>query len=51
VLGVGGPASARLTCLATVGVASLSGLIASRLAYQFSSSVRTRLGQRTSSED
>ena len=51
VLGVGGPATARLTCLATVGIASLSGLIASRLAYQFSSSVRTRLGQRTSSED
>jgi CIC family chloride channel protein len=44
VLGVGGPAAATLTCLATVGVASLSGLIASRLAYQLSRSVRTRLG-------
>lgn len=51
VLGVGGPATATLTCLATVGVASLSGLIASRLAYQLSSSVRMRLSQRTSSED
>jgi len=51
VLGVGGPATATLTCLATVGVASFSGLIASRLAYQLSTSVRRRLGQRTSLED
>jgi chloride channel protein, CIC family len=51
VLGVGGPATSTLTCLATVGVASLSGLIASRLAYQFSTAVRARLGQRTPSED
>jgi H+/Cl- antiporter ClcA len=51
VLGVGGPATATLTCFATIGVASFSGLIASRLAYQLSSSVRTRLGQGTSLED
>lgn len=51
VLGVGGPATATLTCFATVGVASISGLIASRLAYQLSCSVRTRLGQGTSLED
>lgn len=51
VLGVGGPAAATLTCLATVGVASLSGLIALRVTYQLSSSVRRRLSQRTSSSD
>lgn len=51
VLGVGGPAAATLTCIATVGVASLSGLIASRVAYQCSRSVRMSLGQRTSLED
>jgi len=51
VLGVGGPETATLTSLATVGVASLSGLIASRVAYQLSMSVRARLGQRASEED
>jgi H+/Cl- antiporter ClcA len=51
VLGVGGPFTATLTCIVTVGVASLSGLIASRLAYQCSSTVRTKLGLRPSSED
>lgn len=51
VLGVGGPFTATLTCIATVGVASLSGLIASRVAYQCSNAVRTKLHRRTSSED
>jgi H+/Cl- antiporter ClcA len=40
VLGVGGPAAAQLTCLATVVVAALSGLVAARVANQLSSSLR-----------
>jgi H+/Cl- antiporter ClcA len=40
VLGVGGPKTATLTCLATVGVATLSGLIAARIINQLSSSLR-----------
>jgi H+/Cl- antiporter ClcA len=51
VLGVGGPVAATFTCIATVGVASISGLIASRVAYQCSNSVRARLRQNTSLED
>ncbi len=41
VLGVGGPKAAQLTCLATVVVAALSGLVAARAANQLSSSLRT----------
>jgi H+/Cl- antiporter ClcA len=40
VLGVGGPGAAQLTCLATVVVAALSGLVAARAANQLSSSLR-----------
>ncbi len=41
VLGVDGPKAAQLTCLATVVVAALSGLVAARAANQLSSSLRT----------
>lgn len=51
VLGVGGPAGATLTCLATVGVATLSGLIAARTADQLSNSLRAAIGKNPSSED
>jgi H+/Cl- antiporter ClcA len=43
VLGVGGPAAAQLTCLATVVVAALSGLVAARAANQLSSSLRAMI--------
>ncbi|UBF30346.1 chloride channel protein (plasmid) [Kovacikia minuta CCNUW1] len=51
VLGVGGPQSAKLTCLATVGVATFSGLIAARAANQLSGSVRTMIRRKPMSED
>lgn len=41
VLGVGGPQTAQITCLGTVIVAAFSGLVAARLANQFTSSLRT----------
>ncbi|WP_088894944.1 chloride channel protein [Leptolyngbya ohadii] len=40
-LGVGGPATATLTCLATVGVASLSGLITAQGVNKLSSILRS----------
>ncbi|MFM8300285.1 MAG: chloride channel protein, partial [Microcystis aeruginosa] len=40
VLGVGGPGAAQLTCLATVVIAALSGLVAARAANQLSSYLR-----------
>jgi H+/Cl- antiporter ClcA len=51
VLGVGGPKAATLTCLATVGVATLTGLIAARAVNQLSSFVRAMIRQKPSSED
>ncbi|ACK67787.1 Chloride channel core [Rippkaea orientalis PCC 8801] len=51
VLGVGGPTGATLTCLATVGVATLSGLIAARTADKLSDSLREAMGKNPSSED
>jgi H+/Cl- antiporter ClcA len=41
VLGVGGPETAQITCLATVIVAALAGLVTARLANQLSTSLRT----------
>jgi H+/Cl- antiporter ClcA len=40
VLGVGGPETAQITCLGTVVVAALSGLVAARVANQLSSFLR-----------
>ncbi|BFM40571.1 chloride channel protein [Synechocystis sp. LKSZ1] len=40
ILGVGGPETAQITCLATVIVAALAGLVTARLANQLSSSLR-----------
>ena len=40
VLGVGGPETAQITCLGTVVVAALSGLVAAQVANQLSSSLR-----------
>lgn len=51
VLGVGGPREATLTCLATVGIATLAGLIAARSAEQLFSSLRAMTGKKPSSED
>lgn len=48
VLGVGGPKAATLTCLATVGVATFSGLIAARAANQLSSSLLATIHQKSS---
>ena len=41
VLGVGGPQGAQLTCLATVLVAALAGLVTARVANQLSDSLRS----------
>jgi hypothetical protein len=38
-----GPGAAQLTCLATVVVAALSGLVAARAANQLSSSLRAMI--------
>ncbi|MFM6479661.1 MAG: chloride channel core, partial [Microcystis panniformis] len=43
VLGVGGPGAAQLTCLATVVIAALSGLVAARAANQLSSYLRAMI--------
>jgi chloride channel protein, CIC family len=43
VLGVGGPESAKLTCLATVGVAAISGLVTARTVNKFSSFILTKI--------
>jgi len=40
VLGVGGPQGAQLTCLATVLVAALAGLVTARVASQISDGLR-----------
>lgn len=46
VLGVGGPETAQITCLATVVVAALSGLVTARAANQLSISLRTMIRQK-----
>lgn len=46
VLGVGGPETAQITCLATVIVAALSGLVTARVANQLSSSLRAMIRQK-----
>jgi CIC family chloride channel protein len=51
VLGNGGPGAAKLTCLTTVVVAALSGLVAARSANQLSSFLRRISRQRPSSEN
>lgn len=51
VLGVGGPQGAQLTCLATVVVAALSGLVTARVANQLSSFLRTKVRSIPSIED
>ncbi len=50
VLGVGGPEEAQLTCLATVVVATISGLVTARAANQLSCSLQTLGRQKPSSE-
>lgn len=49
VLGVGGPETAQITCLATVVVAALSGLVAARIANQLTNFLRRMIPQKTSS--
>ncbi len=44
VMGVGGPGGAQLTCMATVGVAALTGVIAARAANALSATVRGLFG-------
>ncbi|HIK54406.1 MAG TPA: chloride channel protein [Synechococcales cyanobacterium M55_K2018_004] len=51
VLGVGGPQGAQLTCLATVLVAALAGLVTARLANQFSIFLRAKIRSIPSIED
>jgi CIC family chloride channel protein len=51
VLGVGGPSTAKLTCLATVVVAALSGLVTVRAVNTLSSSLFTTLRRKRSSAD
>jgi H+/Cl- antiporter ClcA len=43
VIGVGGPGAAQLTCMATVGVAVLTGVVAARAANALSASLRALL--------
>jgi chloride channel protein, CIC family len=49
VLGVGGPQGAQLTCLATVIVGALAGLVTARAANQLSSFLRTMSRRKPSS--
>lgn len=51
VMGVGGPDGAKLTCMATVAVAALSGLLTARAANALSSMVRALFGERLPSAD
>ncbi|MEB3333424.1 MAG: chloride channel protein [Cyanobacteriota bacterium] len=51
VLGVGGPDGAKLTCMATVVVAALTGLVAARAANGLSTWVRARLWHQASQEE
>ncbi|AFZ35225.1 Cl- channel voltage-gated family protein [Stanieria cyanosphaera PCC 7437] len=51
VLGIGGPSTAKLTCLATVVVAALSGLVTTRAVNTLSSSLFTTLRRKRSSAD
>lgn len=46
VMGVGGPDGAQLTCMATVGVAALTGVVTARAANHLSTSVRALIRDR-----